>query len=64
MIISTQQPYFIPYPGFFYKAWQSDVFVILDTVQFPQGTTWTSRNRLKNDQGALWLTVPVWKKGL
>ncbi|MGD9055099.1 MAG: WbqC family protein [Desulfobacterales bacterium] len=64
MIISTHQPYFIPYPGFFYKARQSDIFVILDTVQFPQGTTWISRNRLKNDQGTLWLTVPVWKKGL
>lgn len=64
MIISTHRPYFIPYPGFFYKAQQSDIFVILDTVQFPQGTTWISRNRLKNDQGTLWLTVPVWKKGL
>lgn len=64
MIISTHQPYFIPYPGFFYKARQSDSFVILDSVQFPQGTTWISRNRLKNDQGTLWLTVPVWKKGL
>lgn len=64
MIISTHQPYFIPFPGFFHKARQSDIFVILDTVQFPQGTTWISRNRLKNDQGMLWLTVPVWKKGL
>jgi len=42
----------------------SDVFVILDTVQFPRGTTWLNRNRFKNDQGTLWLTVPVWKKGL
>ena len=64
MIISTHQPYFIPYAGFFYKARQSDIFVILDTVQFPRGTTWISRNRLKNDQGSLWLTVPAWKKGL
>jgi len=64
MIISTNQPYFAPFPGFFYKAHLSDVFVILDTVQFPRGTTWLSRNRFKNDQGALWLTVPVWKKGL
>ena len=64
MIISTHQPYFIPYPGFFYKATQTDILVILDTVQYPQSTTWISRNRLKNDQGTLWLTVPVWKKGL
>ena len=64
MIVSTNQPYFLPFPGFFYKAHLSDVFVILDTVQIPRGTTWTTRNRFKNDQGTLWLTVPVWKKGL
>ena len=64
MIISTNQPYFSPFAGFFYKAYRSDVLVILDSVQFPRGTTWISRNRFKNDQGTLWLTVPVWKKGL
>lgn len=64
MIISANQPYFCPYPGFFFKALLSDVLVILDTVQFPRGTTWISRNRFKNDQGPLWLTIPVWKKGL
>jgi hypothetical protein len=64
MILSTNQPYFSPFPGFFYKAYLSDIFVILDQVQFPLGTTWLSRNRYKNDQGTLWMTVPVWKKGL
>ena len=64
MIISANQPYFAPYPGFFVKALLSDVLVILDEVQFPHGTTWISRNRFKNDQGELWLTIPVWKKGL
>ena len=64
MILSANQPYFSPFPGFFYKAHQSDIFVILDQVQFPLGTTWLSRNRFKNDQGTLWMTVPVWKKGL
>jgi hypothetical protein len=64
MILSTYQPYFSPFPGFFYKAHLSDIFVLLDSVQLPQGTTWVSRNRFKNDQGTLWLTIPVWKKGL
>jgi hypothetical protein len=64
MIISANQPYFCPFPGFFYKASLADVLVLLDTVQFPRGTTWISRNRFKNDQGPLWLTIPVWKKGL
>lgn len=64
MLLSTNQPYFFPFPGFFHKAALSDIFVILDTVQFPRGTTWLTRNRFKNDQGTLWMTIPVWKKGL
>ena len=64
MIIATNQPYFAPYPGFFYKAHLADYFVILDDVQFPRKTTWISRNRFKNDQGTLWMTIPVRKKGL
>lgn len=64
MIVSALRPYFCPYPGFFYQAYRSDALVILDEVQFPRRTTWVSRNRFKNDQGTLWLTIPVWKKGL
>jgi len=64
MILSTSQPYFSPFPGFFLKAFLSDIFVVLDEVQFPRGTTWLTKNRFKNDQGTLWMTVPVWKKGL
>jgi hypothetical protein len=62
--VSTYQPYFAPYPGFFQKALLSDVLVLMDRVQFPRGTTWLTRNRFKNDQGTLWMTIPVWKKGL
>jgi len=64
LILSAGQPYFAPYPGFFEKILASDVFVVLDAVQFPRGTTWLSRNRFKNDRGTLWLTAPVRKKGL
>jgi hypothetical protein len=64
MIVSTYQPFFSPFPAFFYKAHLSDLLIVLDDVQFPRGTTWVSRNRFKNDQGTLWVTIPVWKKGL
>jgi len=64
MILSANQPYFAPFPGFFFKIILSDIFVLLDQVQFPRKTTWISRNRFKNDQGTLWMTVPVHKKGL
>lgn len=64
MIISAARPYFCPHPDYFARILASDVFVVLDDVQFPQGTTWVTRNRFKNDQGTLWMTIPVRKKGL
>lgn len=63
MIVSAYQPYFAPFTGFFAKALMSDVFVIMDAVQFPQRSSWLTRNRFKNDQGTLWLRVPVWRTG-
>ncbi len=63
MIITTNQPIFLPWPGFFYKAMMADCLVLLDDVQYPRGHGWMNRNRLKSDAGMLWLTVPVWKKG-
>jgi hypothetical protein len=64
MIVSTNQPYFAPYPGYFHKAYLCDCLVILDDVQFPRKTTWITHNRIKNDQGTLWMTIPAYKKGL
>jgi len=64
MIVSTYQPFFAPFSAFFVKAYLSDMMVVLDNVQFPQRTTWITRNRFKNDQGTLWITIPVWRKGL
>jgi len=64
MVLSTYQPFFAPFPAFFFKAQLSDVMVILDDVQFPQRSTWLTRNRFKNEHGTLWLSIPVWRKGL
>lgn len=64
MRLCTHQPIFLPWPGFFWKALHADVMVLLDTVQFPLGRGWMSRNRVKSDQGELWLSVPVRRKGL
>lgn len=64
MILAASRPYFAPYPGYFRRAGLTDLLVILDAIQFPRGTTWLTRNRFKNEQGALWMTIPVRKKGL
>ena len=63
MTVTTHQPIFLPWPGFFFKAMNADCMVLLDNVQFPRGRGWMNRNRLKDDKGELWLTVPVQKKG-
>src|SRR4026209_1395866 len=52
------QPTYLPWLGYFDLIDQSDVFVLLDTVQFEK-QTWQQRNRVKTPQGIVWLTVPV-----
>jgi len=63
MRVAVHQPVFLPWPGFFYKAIRADCLVLLDTVQFPRGFTWLTRNRIKGPDGEVWLRVPVLRKG-
>lgn len=67
MVVSCHQPNYLPWIGYFAKMRESDVFVLLDSVQFPRGvckgTSWVNRNRIKTSDGELWLSVPVKKKG-
>jgi hypothetical protein len=58
MIVTISQPRYLPWLGYFHRIASSDVFVILDTVQYSP-RDWENRNRVKTDRGALWLTVPV-----
>lgn len=59
MRIAIMQPYMAPYLGYFRLIEQSDVFVILDDVQFIR-RGWIHRNKLRNRQGELeWLTLPL-----
>ena len=63
MKIAIHQPEHIPWAGFFHKMAQSDVYVILDCVQFTKNN-WQNRNLIRNHLNeALWLTVPVKIKG-
>lgn len=60
MIIAIHQPEFLCWPGFFDKIYRSDLFVILDTVQFRKNY-YQNRNKIKTKTGWRWLTVPLKK---
>jgi hypothetical protein len=59
MILSMHQPNFIPWIGFFDKIAQSDVFVILDAVQYPRGKSVANRNKILGKNGIIELVVPI-----
>lgn len=62
MIVTIHQPDFLPWLGFFDRWKNSDIYIVLDDVQFLR-RGWHHRDRIKTDKGAVWLTVPVCKKG-
>jgi len=53
------QANYVPWLGYFYKIARSDVFVYLDTVQYPRGQSFAARNRIKTPNGPSFLTIPV-----
>lgn len=62
MIVGIHQPNFIPWCGFFYKIFLSDVFVLMDCVQYSKGSV-INRVKIRSRNGWMWLTVPVLTKG-
>ncbi len=56
--IAIHQPNYIPWPGYFYKIYQSDVFVFLDDVQF-SNEGMHCYHYLKTPKGPLRLKIPV-----
>jgi len=62
MLVTIHQPEHLPWLGFFDKARRADVLVLLDSVQFRKNY-FQNRNRVRGQNGALWVTVPVLTKG-
>jgi hypothetical protein len=56
--VGIHQPQYVPWLPYFLKAAESDVFILLDSVDF-QKNGLQNRSQLKTSQGAQWLTVPV-----
>lgn len=58
MIVSINQPAYLPWLGYFDRIARSDVHVVLDHVQFEKNSM-TNRNKIRIRDGWAWLTVPV-----
>jgi len=58
MIAGIHQPQYLPWLGYFDKIARSDIFILLDDVQFKKND-WQNRNKIHTPQGWQWLTVPV-----
>jgi hypothetical protein len=58
MRATIHQPNYLPGLSYFAKIARSDVFILLDDVQFTKNN-WTNRNRIKGPRGEQWLTLPV-----
>lgn len=58
MICSVHQPNYLPYLGFFEKAFRSDIFILYDTTQFKKND-WQNRNKLCTINGWQWISVPI-----
>ena len=61
--VVIHQPDFLSYLGFFHRLLKADLFIILDDVQFINGTSksWTNRDKVKTQNGEKWLTLSVKK---
>ena len=60
MKIAIHQANYFPYPGFFHKINQADIFVIQDDVKFENRIT--NRNKIISSSEYTWINVPI-KKG-
>lgn len=62
MIASIHQPEHLPWMGLIHKISISDIYVVLDSVQFKKNY-FENRNRIYTPQGLHWITVPVQMAG-
>lgn len=61
--VVIHQPDFVPHLGFFDRFTKADLYVVLDHVQFVNGSSraWTHRDKVKTPQGEKWLTISTKK---
>lgn len=60
--VGIHQPNFMPWLGYFYKIWQSDIFIFLDDVQIQKtGASYTNRVSINGHGESQYVTMPLKK---
>ena len=62
MIVSINQPAYLPWLGYFHRIAVSDLHIVLDHVQFEKNS-FSNRNKVRTAAGSSMLTVPLRTKG-
>jgi hypothetical protein len=62
MIVSINQPAYLPWLGYFHRIAISDAHIVLDHVQLEKNS-FTNRNKIRTRESWGWLTVPVQTAG-
>ena len=62
MIVAIHQPEFMPWLGYFDRMQRVDKYIVFDHVQFKK-RYFENRNRIKQGDIAVWLSIPVKTKG-
>jgi hypothetical protein len=60
MIVGAHQPHCLPWLGYLDKIARSDLFVVMDDLQY-EAQNFQNRNRIKVNNGTAWITVPLVK---
>jgi hypothetical protein len=58
MIVAAHQPHYLPWLGYLAKLASCELFVVMDDLQY-EAQNFQNRNRIKVNNGAAWLTVPL-----
>ena len=62
MRVGIHQPMYLPWLGLFERIHRCDAFVLLDNVPYSKNY-FINRNKIKTENGWMWLTIPVLTKG-
>jgi len=58
VIVAAHQPHYFPWLGYIDKMAQSDLFIVMDDLQYEKDN-FQNRNRIKLNNQSSWITVPL-----